>query len=155
MKQGTTALVATAIVLAGATAVAAQALPPVHYDTRAYYGGRVAPPPPYYAPDDEAMPSFEVAAILRSRGFLPLGGPARRGGFYVVAAVHPRGEEGRVVIDAYTGRVVRFVPASEISGARGDEMVLVYQGPTFPPPDASRRGPPPDAARHAPPPVAP
>jgi hypothetical protein len=160
MKQGTTALVATAIVLAGATGVAAQVLPPVsgppvHYDTRAYYGGRVAPPPPYYAPDDESMPSYEVAAILRSRGFLPLGGPTRRGGYYVVAAVHPRGEEVRVVIDAYTGRVVRFVPASEISGSRGgDEMVLVYQGPTFPPPDAARHAPPPVvAARHAPPPV--
>ena len=47
------------------------------------------------------MPPYEVAAILRSTGFLPLGGPVRRGGFYVVAAVHPRGEEGRVVIDAY------------------------------------------------------
>jgi hypothetical protein len=157
MKQGTTALVATALVLVGATAANAQALPPmsgppVQYDTRAYYGGRVAPPPPYYAPQDVAMPSYEVATILRSRGFLPLGGAVRRGGFYVVAAVHPRGEEGRVVIDAYTGRVVRFVPAFESRPGRGDDMVLVYQGPNFPPPDVARPAPSSAARSVAPPP---
>jgi hypothetical protein len=141
MKQGTTALVATAMVLAGASALHAQPLPPmdgsVYYGARAYYGGR-AVPPPVYAPDP-AMPSYEVARILRVRGFLPLSGPVRRGGFYVVSAVHPRGDDGRVVIDAYTGEVVDFVPASQVSRAsRRDEMVLVYQGSTFPPPDAPR-----------------
>lgn len=146
MKQGTTALVATAMVLAGASALNAQPLPPTdgppaHSNTRAYYGGRVAAPPPYvYAPEDQAMPSYEVAAILRSRGFLPLSGPVRRGGFYVVSAVHPNGGDGRVVIDAYTGRVVRFVPAEVIRASRNDEMVLVYQGPTFPPPATAARG---------------
>lgn len=155
MKQGTTALVAT-VLLAGAAAANAQALPPpVHYDTRAYYGGRVAPPPPYgYGSEDVAMPPYEVAAILRSRGFLPLSGPVRRGGFYVVSAVHPRGEDGRVVIDAYTGRVVRFIPLGETRSARRDEMVLVYQGPTFPPPNALRSGPPPSTMRGAPRPPA-
>ena len=95
MKQGTTALVAAAILLGGSERADAQPLPPMRarviYGSRAYYGGRVAPPH-VYAPDDDAMPSYEVAAILRSRGFLPLGGPVRRGGFYVVSAVHPSGE---------------------------------------------------------------
>ncbi len=81
--------------LAGASALGAQPLPPmdgpVYYGSRAYYGGRIAPPY-VYAPEYEAMPSYEVAAIMRSRGFLPLGGPVRRGGFYVMAAVHPGGE---------------------------------------------------------------
>lgn len=149
MKQGTTARIAAAILaaaalLAGAGALHAQPLPPmdgptVIYGTHAYYGGRFAPPR-VYAPDP-AMPSYEVAAILRSRGFLPLGGPTRRGGFYVVSAVHPNGDHGRVVIDAYTGVVVRFLPAPDvIRASRSDEMVLVYQGPTFPPPVTSARG---------------
>ena len=88
MKQGTTAriavaslamaILAAAALLAGAGALHAQPLPPldgppVIYGTHAYYGGRFAPPR-VYAPDP-AMPSYEVAAILRSRGFLPLGGP--------------------------------------------------------------------------------
>lgn len=142
MKQGTTARVAAAILaaaalLAGAGALHAQPLPPmdgprVIYGSQAYFGGRFAAPP-VFAPDP-AMPPYEVAAILRSRGFLPLGGPVRRGGFYLASAVHPNGDHGRVVIDAYTGAVVRFLPASEVTGtSRSDDMVLVYQGPTFPP----------------------
>lgn len=144
MKQGTTALVATLLFFGFAGSAAAQT---VIYGSQAYYGGRLAPPP-HDAALDEAMPPYEVAAILRSTGFLPLGGPVRRGGFYVVAAVHPRGEEGRVVMDAFTGRVVRFVPASDAPRtSRGDEMVLVYQGPTFPPPDSPRAvAPPPPPA---------
>src|SRR5215213_7757975 len=103
MKQGTSALVATIIFFGLAGSAAAQT---VYYGSQAYFGGRVAPPPGY-AQRDDAMPSYEVAAILRSSGYLPLGGPIRRGGFYVVATVHPSGDEGRAVIDAYSGRVVR------------------------------------------------
>jgi hypothetical protein len=161
MKQGTTALVA-AILLAGTSALIAQPLPPmdgpVYYGSRAYYGGRIAPPY-VYVPEYEAVPSYDVVAIMRSRGFLPLGGPVRRGGFYVIAAAHPAGGDGRLVIDAYTGRIVRFVPAPEvIRPSRNDEMELVYQGPTFPPPDrmrtASRFGAPPVPERGAPRPPA-
>jgi hypothetical protein len=164
MKQGTIALVSTAMVLAAATVLHAQPLPPmggppVHYDERVYYGSRIAAPPPHvytpedYAPEDLAMPPYEVAAILRSRGFLPLGGPVRRRGFYVVAAIHPNGGDGRAVIDAHTGRLVRFVPALE-SRARNDEMVLVYRGRTFPSLNALRSGPPPSTMRGAPRPPA-
>ncbi len=71
MKQGTSALVAAAIFLGGASAVVAQPLPPVEgprviYGSQAHYGGRGGPPPSH-APFDGAMPSYEVAAILRSR----------------------------------------------------------------------------------------
>lgn len=140
MKQGTSALVALIISVGLAGPAAAQT---VYYGSQAYYGGRGAPPP-----RDDAMPAYEVAAILRSTGFLPLAGPIRRGGFYVVTAVHPGGDEGRVVIDAYTGRVVRFIPGAEaVPPSRGDEMVLVYQGSTFPPPDQPRAvAPPPPPA---------
>jgi hypothetical protein len=147
MKQGTTALVATAVLLAGTTALAAQGLPPPgYYDARAYYG-RVATPY-VYAPYEDTMSAYEVVPILRARGFRPLSRAVRRGGFYLVQALHPRGDEGRVVIDAYTGQIVRFIPATEMRASRrGDEMVLVYQGPTFPPPDALRSGPPPSTLR--------
>jgi hypothetical protein len=151
MKQGTSALVATAIFVGCVGAAAAQVPmegPTVIYGSQAhYYGGR-AVPPPGPAPLDGALPSYEVAAILRSGGYLPLGGPIRRGNFYVVAASHQSGDEGRVVIDCYTGRIVRFIPASDVNRASrgGDDMVLVYQGPTFPPPDGARPLPPPPPA---------
>lgn len=163
MREGMAALVATALMLAGTTALQAQPLPPMYgpiieYEARAYHG-RLPPPPAYaYPPEAAAIPPNEVAAILRSRGFLPLGGPVRRRGVYMVAAVHPSGDEGRLVIDAFTGRVVRFVPAPEvIRASRDDDMVLVYQGPTFPPPFRNARGVPrppapiPRVARRSPP----
>ena len=144
MKQGTTALVATAILLGGASAVVAQPLPPVEgrrsSTVRRPITAAVAPAARSMRPIDGAMPSYEVAAILRSRGFLPLGGPIRRGGFYVVSAVHPSGERWpRGHRCLYRVASSRFVPAAEVTRAsRGDEMVLVYQGPTFPPPDGAR-----------------
>lgn len=153
MKQGTTALLAAAMVLAGAGAAGAQPLPPMDGPT-IYYGSRASYPPPIYAPAPApAIPRREVAAILRSRGYRPLGPPVRRGGFYVVSAIHRNGGDGRVVIDAYSGEVVRVIPAGP-RPRRGDDMVLVYQGPTFPPPDRGRFGQPPRAERGAPrPPV--
>ena len=85
------------------------------------YIGPGAPPlfePPRYVraeplPDEVLLPQ-EIVGILRSTGFSPLSAPVRRGRFYVVAALHPDGEDGQVTIDAITGRFVRFVPADLI-----------------------------------------
>ena len=143
MKQGTTALVVTMIMtVAGSGAALAQMLPPMYGPgAYAYHYGPPPPPPPYYgaAPYDPGLPPHEVMTILRSTGFRPLGAPSRRGRFYVVSAIHPNGDDGRLVIDAYTGRIARFTPASPvIRASRNDRMVMVYQGPTFPPPSVGR-----------------
>lgn len=142
MMQGKTALTVVAMTLAGMGALAAQPLPPmagppVYYGARAYYERPVVVLPGRPIPEDMAIPPFEVPRILRMSGFSPLGVPIRRGGSYFVPAIHRNGDDGRVVIDAYTGRIVRFAPASEVIRASRsrDDMVLVYQGPTFPPPD--------------------
>jgi hypothetical protein len=142
------------ITLSGGSPISAQMIgqPPIAYHSHAHYAGRFAPLP--YGYHEPAMPSYEVHRVLRAHGFLPLGGPARRGGFYVISAIHPGGESGRLVIDAYTGRIESFIPRPMIGRGRGDEMVLVYQGPTFPPPDAGAMRPPPSGApRSAQPPV--
>jgi len=73
-----------------------------------------APPPPEqpgpgYGP--ALLPPAEVHAILRETGFRPLGAVRQRGMFYVIAATDRYGEEGRLVIDARTGQIVRFAPA--------------------------------------------
>jgi hypothetical protein len=68
------------------------------------YGGGYGPPP--------LMPLPDVYAVLRENGFSPLGAPYQRGMTYVIAAMDRGGEDGRLVIDARNGRIIRFVPAS-------------------------------------------
>ena len=148
MKQGMTAPLTAVLLLVTATAASAQLLPPI------------GEPPVIYASraPDPTMPSYEVTDILRAHGFLPMGGPVRRGEYYVVRVMHKNGEQGRAVINAFSGRFIEFLPASQVAAApRNDEMVLVYQGPTFPPPDRGRIVPPPPPVSRAlpspPPPV--
>jgi hypothetical protein len=66
-------------------------------------------PGPGYGP--ALLPPAEVYAVLRETGFRPLGVVRLRGMFYVIAVADRYGEEGRLVIDARTGQIVRFVPA--------------------------------------------
>ena len=48
---------------------------------------------------------------MRENGFSPLGVPQQRGLFYTIAVIDRRGDDGRLVIDARNGRIVRFMPA--------------------------------------------
>lgn len=74
-----------------------------------------APPPVYNygggygAPS--LMPPQEVYAVLRDNGFSPLGVPHQRGLVYFIAAVDRGGNDGRLVIDARDGRILRFTPS--------------------------------------------
>jgi hypothetical protein len=94
------------------------------------YGGGYGPPP---------MPLPEIYAVLRENGFSPLGAPFQRGMTYVIAAMDRGGEDGRLVIDARTGRIIRFVPASrwgeayDRMGYEGD-----YPPGAIPPPTVIR-----------------
>ena len=74
--------------------------PPTDRDSRGPYG---------YAP--ELLPPREIYAVLRDNGFEPLGPPRRQGYFYEISAIDPDGEDGRLIIDGRTGRIVRFTPA--------------------------------------------
>jgi hypothetical protein len=73
-----------------------------------------APPPVYnyggYGPP--LMPPQEVYTVLRDNGFSPLGAPHQRGFVYFIAVVDRRGDDGRLVIDARNGRILRFVPSN-------------------------------------------
>lgn len=84
------------------------------------------PPPEVYAPP--MLPPREVYAILRANGFQPLGVPRQRGVLYTISAINPDGEDGRLVIDARDGRILRFVPAYAM-GREFDEEVGPGYGP--------------------------
>jgi len=136
---------ATAGLILAATAANAQMLAPYRavsdFDTPYGYGAMpqapyVAMPPapsPEAYPPPEAyprplLPPREVYAILHANGFQPLGVPRQRGVLYTISAIDPEGEDGRLVIDARNGRILRFVPAYSM-GRDFDEEVGPGYGP--------------------------
>jgi hypothetical protein len=89
--------------------------PPGYYAAPPAYGPPAAyGPPGGYGPP--LMPPQEVYAVLRDNGFSPLGVPRQRGLVYVIAVVDRGGEDGRLVIDARNGRIIRFTPAFQWGG---------------------------------------
>ena len=74
------------------------------------------PIPPAYPgavyPAEGRLPPHEAVTIVSSTGLEPVGRPVRQGPVYAVRAVDPAGEEVRVVVDAYMGRIVKVIPLS-------------------------------------------
>lgn len=113
------------------------------------------PPPPRYGygygyeergPAPALLPPTEVYAVLRDNGFSPLGIPRLRGSVYTIAVIDRRGDDGRLVIDARDGRILRFMPAADAFGmAPSDEVPTVapYRSQSaLSPPTMVRGGPP-------------
>ncbi|MBR0708900.1 hypothetical protein [Bradyrhizobium liaoningense] len=113
------------------------------------------PPPPRYGygygyeergPAPALLPSTEVYAVLRDNGFSPLGIPRLRGSVYTIAVIDRRGDDGRLVIDARDGRIIRFMPAADAYGMAPpyEERAVGSYGPqsALPPPTMIRSGPP-------------
>jgi hypothetical protein len=149
--------VISAGVLVTATATGAQVLPPDQigvspYVTTSDVGGPYAamppdPMPPRYAPALPLLPPQEVYAIVRENGFSPLGVTQQHGLVYTVAVIDRDGEDGRLVIDARNGRIIRFLPAFRIGYRMGDEVAVPYGRPRAPPrPTADIPSPRPPAA---------
>lgn len=112
-----------------------------------------APPPPRYGygyeergPAPVLLPSTEVYAVLRDNGFSPLGIPRLRGSVYIVAVIDRRGDDGRLVIDARDGRILRFLPAADAYG-----MAPAYNEPTVAPYGPQSAPSPPTMVRGGPP----
>jgi len=112
-----------------------------------------APPPPRYGygygyeeRGPALLPATEVYAVLRDNGFSPLGIPRLRGSVYTIAVIDRRGDDGRLVIDARDGRILRFMPAADAYGMAPsyEERAVGSYGPqtALPPPTVVRSGPP-------------
>ena len=114
--------------------------------TRYGYGGYGPPYAPGYAPA-ALVPPHEVYNIIREAGFSPLGIPQQRGFIYTIAVIDRGGEDGRLVIDARSGRILRFVPAWQ-NGASYEGARNSAYGPPGPlPPSAhAASGPRPPAS---------
>jgi hypothetical protein len=118
MKLLTGWLISAGLVLTAATAnaqgSASHGTGGSPYKAVSDFGGPYAAMPPEAAAPGvgpSLLPPQEVYTVVRESGFSPLGIPRQRGMFYVISVIDRRGEDGRLVIDARTGELVRFVPA--------------------------------------------
>jgi len=81
-------------------------------------------PGPGYGP--MLLPPTEVYTILRESGFLPLGIPQLRGFVYTISVIDRSGDDGRLVIDARTGRIIRFMPAYRMGDNLNEDLTITY-----------------------------
>ncbi len=150
MKLFTGSLAAGLVLLAGS----AQAQVPGPYDSgrprymaasdfgapdvvapRPVPGPEYAPGPRYgYGPGPGLLPSTEVYSVLRDNGFSPLGIPRLRGFVYTIAVIDRGGEDGRLIIDARNGRIIRFLPAYRMGGDNFDQEQSALRRPFMPQP---------------------
>src|ERR1700704_6766439 len=151
MKLFTGWVMSAGLVLA-ATAANAQVLAPYGVGRSPYavvsdVGGpyaampEVAPAPgPGYGPT--LLPPSEVYTVVRESGFSPLGTPQQRGLVYTISVIDRGGDDGRLVVDARTGRIVRFMPAYRM-GDNFNEDLMATRAPAGPlPPITAVRWPP-------------
>ena len=105
-------------------------------------GGPYAAVPDVARPGPRLLPPMEVYTVVRESGFSPLGIPHQRGFVYTIAVIDRGGEDGRLVIDARNGRVLRFVPAYGIGGNFNDDAAIAYGPQSALPPPTNVRGEP-------------
>jgi hypothetical protein len=77
------------------------------------------------------LPPQEVYTVLRDSGFSPLGIPQLRGLVYTISVIDRGGDDGRLVIDARTGRILRFMPAYRMGDNLNEDLEVTY-GPVGP-----------------------
>jgi hypothetical protein len=96
-------------------------------------------PPPGYGP--RLLPPLEVYTILRESGFSPLGIPQQRGLVYTISVIDRGGDDGRLVIDARSGRIIRFLPAYRMGDNFNEDLNVAYGpvGPLPPPINSNYR----------------
>jgi hypothetical protein len=106
-------------------------------------GPYAAMPPPGYRPSygSRLLPPMEVYTIVRESGFSPLGIPQQRGLVYTISVIDRGGDDGRLVIDARSGRIIRFIPAYRMGDNFNGDLDVAYGavGPLPPPTNSSYR----------------
>lgn len=102
----------------------------------------VPPAAPAPRPGPILLPAQEVYTVVRESGFSPLGSPHLRGVIYTISVIDRGGEDGRLVIDARNGRIVRFTPADRFGGNFDDGPRVIYGSAGPLPPMGYLRGPP-------------
>ncbi len=92
-------------------------------------------------PPDEILPPSAIKDSLRAAGFAPVGTPRLQGGQYRVGAISADGEEGRVMVDGRSGKILRFIPASADYGLLQRPVPRFREAGPIPRPKRSPRRP--------------
>jgi len=157
MKLFTGWVLATGVLLAATGAHAQIVTPneagrPLYRSVSDVSGPYAAMPPeaprPGYGYGPTLLPSTEVYTVVREAGLSPLGIPHLRGFVYTIAVIDRSGNDGRLIIDARTGRIIRLVSAQETGRGIGrgmgdnfnDEPAVIYGAPGTLPPPTNVRG---------------
>ena len=106
------------------------------------YAGMPPEAPPRYGYGPTLLPPREVYTIVRESGFSPLGIPQQRGLVYTISVIDRGGDDGRLVIDARTGRIIRFMPAHRMGDNFNDDLTGSYGPVGSLPPVRAVGGPP-------------
>ena len=75
-------------------------------------------------------------------GFRRSASRVRRGFVYTISVIDRGGDDGRLVIDARTGRILRFLPANRMGDNFDDALTATYGPPGPPPPVGATRSEP-------------
>jgi len=136
MKFFTGSLAAGLVLLAGSAQAQVRGPYMAASDVESPYAAAPRPVPgphfepgPRYGYGPSLLPSTEVYSVLRDNGFSPLGIPRLRGFVYTIAAIDRGGADGRLIIDARNGRILRFMPAYRLGGDNSYEEQSALRGP--------------------------
>jgi hypothetical protein len=116
------------------------------YDRGPYYAPPEPAAPPRYGYGPALLPPHEVYNIIREAGFSPLGIPQQRGYVYTISVIDRGGDDGKLVIDARNGRIIRFMPAWQMGGHFNGAMNMTYDPAGAPPVTQARGAPRPPAS---------
>ncbi len=143
MKLFTGWIMSAGVILAAASANAQMQAPsgagnPRYVLVSDFDGPSAAMPPGAVERDGpRLLPAMEVYTVVRENGFSPLGTPHQHGFVYTIAVIDRGGDDGRLVIDARDGRIIRFVPAYRMGANFYDGPTGAY-GPAGPLPPVSQ-----------------
>ncbi|WMT76263.1 hypothetical protein [Bradyrhizobium sp. Ash2021] len=145
MKLFTGWVVAAGLALAATGAQAQLPAPHVGYTAVSDVSGPYAAMPPEapvarYGHGPTLLPPMEVYTVVREAGFSPLGIPQQRGVVYTISVIDRGGDDGKLVIDARTGRIIRFMPADRMGDNFNEDLNITYGAPGPLPPIATVRG---------------
>lgn len=134
MKLFTGWVVSAGLVLAATGAQAQMLAPHEGYTAVSDVSGPYAAMPPEapvgrYGYGPALLPPAEVYTVVRESGFSPLGIPQQRGLVYTISVIDRGGDDGKLVIDARTGRIIRFMPANRMGDNFNDDLNITYGAP--------------------------
>ena len=145
MKLFTGWVVAAGVALAATGAQAQLPAPHQGYTAVSDVNGPYAAMPPEapvprYGYGPTLLPPTEVYTVVREAGFSPLGIPQQRGFVYTISVIDRGGDDGKLIIDARSGRIIRFMPADRMGDNFNDDLNVTYGAPGPLPPTTNVRG---------------